>query len=119
MTDITDTLRRVLRATPAHGKTPAGPNRIGTKAWGVTRHYAACSAPYARPAGSALARLKKLGLVMRDMSDPLTRWTRTPAGDREVAAVGVEVLVTRYTSGGILLGGPTHWMPLPAAPEAP
>ena len=85
MTDITDTLRRVLRATPAHGKTPAGPNHIGTEAWGVTRHYAACSAPYARPAGSALARLKKLGLVMRDMSDPLTRWTLTPAGDREAA----------------------------------
>jgi len=85
VTDITDTLRRVLRATPAHGTTPAGPNYIGTEAWGATRRYAACSAPYARPAGSALARLRALGLVMRDMSDPLTRWTRTPAGDREAA----------------------------------
>ena len=73
----------------------------------------------------ALERRARKGLVLSP-DETLALITRLRAAEArtvwqpiETAPVGVEVLVTRYTSGGILLGGPTHWMPIPTAPEAP
>lgn len=81
--ELSVVLQLVLKATPAYGKDPAGPNYIGSLVWGIGRKYAACSAPFARPAGSALNRLLKLGLVMR--VGEFSRWTRTVRGDRIAA----------------------------------
>ena len=66
-----------------------------------------------KPDGAAVDYVRALITRLR-AAEARTAWQPI-----ETAPVGVEVLVTRYTSGGILLGGPTHWMPLPAAPEAP
>jgi hypothetical protein len=73
----------VLRATPAIGMTPSGPNNIGMTAWESTRKYASCSAPYARPAGKVLRRLLARGLVAR--VDDFGRWQRTTKGEGVVA----------------------------------
>lgn len=73
----------VLRATPAVGMMPAGPNSIGVAAWESKRKYASCSAPYARPAGKVLRRLLARGLVAQ--VDDFGRWRRTTKGEGVVA----------------------------------
>lgn len=70
---------RVLKATPASDARPCGPNGIGLEAWPAIRVSGACSAPYARPAGRVLNRLRARGLVER--SGPMSWWRRTRAGD--------------------------------------
>lgn len=80
---LSDSERAVLTATPSHGDSPRGPNYIGVIAWSSTKRTSNCSAPYARPAGLVLNRLRARGLVER--AGEFSWWRRTREGDRVVA----------------------------------
>jgi hypothetical protein len=70
----------ILKATPGHEDAPCGPNEIGIRVWGERYHGSACSAPWARPAGRILNRLRKAGLVER--AGPMSWWKRTLLGSQ-------------------------------------
>lgn len=74
---------KILEATPASTRDPAGPNYIGSSAWKDSgMRYPNCSAPYARPAGKILNALRRAGLVER--AGEMSLWRRTRAGDAAV-----------------------------------